>query len=315
MNVTNATNVFWDQAFVKWKQLASQITAPENPIYQSEWDKVVYEYNFEKLISIAPTMEDKARLLAVSSESSSDWLHAIPVPSLGLKLDPMTLKISCGLRLGSTLCHQYQCICGVMVESNGRHGLSCRLNVSSVMSRHNNVNNLLKRALVQAKIPATTEPVGLSRKDGKRPDGLTLVTWKKGKCLLWDFTCADTVCQSYVKECSRVAGAAAEFREKVKNSYYKELEGDYCFFPIAVETFGSWGSESHKLVKEIGKKVMEETGEKRSSFYLFQNISIAIQRGNASCVLGTIPHSEGLDEIFEFVTFGDDLERSEGSGT
>ena len=61
--------------------------------------------------------------------------------------------------------------------------------------------------------------------------------------------------------------------------------------------------------------VMEETGEKRSSFYLFQNISIAIQRGNASCVLGTIPHSEGLDEIFEFVTFGDDLERSEGSGT
>ena len=60
---------------------------------------------------------------------------------------------------------------------------------------------------------------------------------------------------------------------------------------------------------------MEETGEKRSSFYLFQNISIAIQRGNASCVLGTIPHSEGLDEIFEFVTFGDDSERSEGSMT
>ena len=50
-------------------------------------------------------------------------------------------------------------------------------------------------------------------------------------------------------------------------------------------------------------------------FYLFQNISIAIQRGNASCVLGTIPHSEGLDEIFEFVTLGDDSERSEGSMT
>ena len=118
-------------------------------------------------------------------------------------------------------------------------------------------------------------------------------------------TCADTLCQSYVKECSRVAGAAAEFRENVKNSHYKELAGDYCFFPIAVETFGSWGSESHKLVKEIGKKVMEETGEKRSSFYLFQSISIAIQRGNASCVLGTIPHTEGLEEIFDLVTYGD----------
>ena len=59
---------------------------------------------------------------------------------------------------------------------------------------------------------------------------------------------------------------------------------------------------------------MVETGEKRSSFYLFQNISIAIQRGNASCVLGTIPHSEGLEEIFDFVTYGDDSERSDGSG-
>ena len=67
-------------------------------------------------------------------------------------------------------------------------------------------------------------------------------------------------------------------------------------------------------MKKIGKKVMEETGEKRSSFYLFQNISIAIQRGNASCVLGTIPHSEGLEEIFDFVTYGDDSERSDGSG-
>ena len=45
---------------------------------------------------------------------------------------------------------------------------------------------------------------------------------------------------------------------------------------------------------------MEETGEKRSTYYIFQGISITIQRGNASCVLGTVPHSEGLDEIFEF---------------
>ena len=47
---------------------------------------------------------------------------------------------------------------------------------------------------------------------------------------------------------------------------------------------------------------MEETGEKRSTFFLFQSISIAIQRGNASCILGTVPHSEGLEEIFEFVS-------------
>ena len=141
----------------------------------------------------------------------------------------------------------------------------------------------------------------MSRKDGKRPDGLTLTTWKSGKCLLWDTTVADTVCQSYVEQCSKKAGAAAEAREVIKSSKYTDLSETYCFTPIGIETFGSWGIEGHKLVKEIGKKVMEETGEKQSASFLFQSISIAIQRGNASCILGTVPHSEGLDEIFEFL--------------
>ena len=153
-----------------------------------------------------------------------------------------------------------------MVESNGLHGLSCKDRYLGKKSRHGEINNFLKRALVQARIPAINEPSNLSRKDGKRPDGLTLT------------------------------------REKVKISHYKELANDYCFIPVAVETFGSWGQEGYKLVKEIGKKVMEETGERRSTFYLFQNISISIQRGNAACIIGTVPHSEGLEEIFEFET-------------
>ena len=42
------------------------------------------------LKEIARVQEERARLLAVSSQSASDWLHAIPIPSLGLKLDPMS---------------------------------------------------------------------------------------------------------------------------------------------------------------------------------------------------------------------------------
>ena len=63
---------------------------------------------------------------------------------------------------------------------------------------------------------APNEHYGLSRKDRKRPDGLTLTTWKNGKCLIWDFTCADTLCQSSIKQCSKEAGAAAEKRKKIK---------------------------------------------------------------------------------------------------
>ena len=72
--------------------------------------------------------------------------------------------------------------------------------------------------------------------------------------------------------------------------------------PIGIETFGAWGPEGMKLIQSIGRIVAEATGEKRSTSFIFQRISMAIQRGNASCVLGTVPRSEGLEEIFEFET-------------
>ena len=59
-----------------------------------------------------------------------------------------------------------------MVVPYGRHELSCKHQLGR-WSRHNELNHLIKRSLVQAKVQATLEPANLSRLDGKRPDGLT----------------------------------------------------------------------------------------------------------------------------------------------
>jgi len=40
------------------------------------------------------------------------------------------------------------------------------------------------------------------------------------------------------------------------------------------------------------------TLEQRSFGYLMQRLSVAIQRGNAVCVIGTVPSSTNLDELF-----------------
>ena len=46
------------------------------------------------------------------------------------------------------------------------------------------------------------------------------------------------------------------------------------------------------------------------------NNALAIQRGNTSYVLGnTILHTEGLKEIFEFATYVEASESSQGSET
>ena len=52
------------------------------------------------------------------------------------------------------------------------------------------------------------------------------------------------------------------------------------------KTYGPYGPQGIKLVKQIGKKIQDAKGEKLSTFFLFQSISMAIQRGNAVCVMG-----------------------------
>ena len=71
------------------------------------------------------------------------------------------------------------------------------------------MNDIIWRAVKRAQIHAVKEPVGLSRADGKRPDGATLIPWARGKALAWDVTVADTFALSLIGDTSIPAGAAA----------------------------------------------------------------------------------------------------------
>jgi len=67
------------------------------------------------------------------------------------------------------------------VDTHGLHGLACK-KAPSKTTRHHAINDVITRSLIAAGVPVTKEPCGLTRTDGKRPDGLTLA----GKPLTWD---------------------------------------------------------------------------------------------------------------------------------
>ena len=85
---------------------------PTNRAVQADWDKPLFEKVYKDLLERQISPYEKARLLAVASEHASDWLNAIPVPSLGLKLDNTSIRHACGLRLGTIICQPHTCICG-----------------------------------------------------------------------------------------------------------------------------------------------------------------------------------------------------------
>ena len=127
---------------------------------------------------------------------------------------------------------------------------------------------------------------------------MTLHPYKEGNCLVWDVNVVDTLASSHIKETSKLSGAAAEKAEKLKFAKYDEIQKSYYMIPIAIETFGAWGNEGLCFIKSVGQKIKNLTGNKRSTFFLFQSISMAIQRGNAASILGTVKPGKKLDKIY-----------------
>ena len=159
------------------------------------------------------------------------------------------------------------------------------------------VNDLIKRALMSAEIPSRLEPKSLSQYDDRRPDGLPLVPWSNGKCLAWDFTCPDTLAPSHLNAVVIGPGIVANEAEVKKRSKYACLSLIDNFVPVAVETLGGLGEEAYGFMQDLGRRVATVTGERRASEFLFQKLSVAIQRGNASCVLGTVNSSKDCRDL------------------
>ena len=119
---------------------------------------------------------------------------------------------------------------------------------------------------------------------------------REGKPLAWDFTVVDTVCPTYCHTSAEESCKTAEKAELRKIHKYRHLT-DFHFIPIGAETLGPFGPHAVQFLEDLGNKICNINGERRSKSFLFQSIGIAIQRGNASCVMGTTGSMGKLEEL------------------
>lgn len=283
------------EAMSAWSFLRPK-TRPKSLRCQHQWDAIACKAVQQGLLSSCSSAVDRARLLAVFERESGLWLSALPSPNLGTLFDDCSLSMCVGLRLGLRTNHPHSCRCGGIVDDRGHHALSCRMSAGRI-PRHASLNDLVRRALVSANVPAVLEPIGIVRSDGKRPDGLTLVPWGHGKSLVWDATCVDTLAPSHLQATSSCAGAAAATAERNKIIKYNDLTGCYSFTPLGFETMGSWGPDTKTFIRDLSARLNEATGDKRSGSFLRQRLSQAIQRGNAASLLGSMPRGDGLGDV------------------
>lgn len=189
--------------------------------------------------------------------------------------------------MGCPLSSPHVCVhCGEEIDQYATHGLSCKWSQGR-HSRHGEINDIIHRALVSAKIPSRLEPSGLLPSDGKRPDGMTIIPWSSGRLLVWDATCCDTLAASNIHTAVSGAGAVAARAEDLKTMKYQHLDSAFSFVPVAVETCGAFGPMAHDFLHDLGRRVKKATLEDGAYCQLIQRISI--QRGNTASVFGSLP--------------------------
>ena len=96
---------------------------------------------------------------------------------------------------------------------------------------------------------------------------------------------------------SRTAGAAAETAADVKTAKYAPLVQTYVFVPITMETMGAINSDGLEFLGDLGRRITQVTDDIRESAFLFQRLSVLIQRYNAVANQGTFAHTTSEDEF------------------
>ena len=187
-----------------------------------------------------------ASLVSSSQNCFSAWLNCLPSSATGGLLDDESFRIPIPLILGLRLCSPHKCRCGAQIDVLGRHPLSCKLSAGRI-SRHCALNDLIKSALNKAGFPSQLEPVGLDRRDGKRPDGPTIFPYKNGKCLIWDASCSDSFSPSHLLQTVPNLGWASQKAETAKIQKYRS----HIFVPLAVETSAIFGFHAFSFLSDI----------------------------------------------------------------
>ena len=71
---------------------------------------------------------------------------------------------------------------------------------------------------------------------------------------------------------------------ETKHERYTKLEKSYIFQPISFETLGPINSSGHSFICELSRRIAAISGELRATAFLYQRLSITVQRFSAVCL-------------------------------
>ena len=113
--------------FTAWTSFSCAPIPPHELQYiRKVWDRPIADNQLANISSKLSAEVDEARILSASSPHSGDWLMAMTILLIGLRLSDEMIRIAVGFRLVLRTCEPHTCPCEKEVDARGLHGLSYR---------------------------------------------------------------------------------------------------------------------------------------------------------------------------------------------
>ena len=104
-----------------------------------------------------------------------------------------------------------------------------------------------------------------------------------------------TLAATYLTSASTTAGSVAEGAASRKDNKYFAVAQSHVFVPLTMDTLGPINFKGLKFLSELCIRLTAATDDPREASFLFQRISILIQRFNAVCFQGTFTQPEEVE--------------------
>ena len=159
--------------------------------------------------------------------------------------------------------------------------------------------------VAEAWAAAILKPAGLSRVDGKRPDGATVLLFSRGFPMAWDATIVYSCASSNLHATASSAGAAAASAEDHKRTNIRVCchENRVNFQPFCLETVGLFGPSVQLILTEIAARISVRTVEKGVQSRLHRQIASAVQTAMPCACLRPTGASGWRNDGFVYISF------------
>ena len=195
---------------------------------------------------------------AISTPHSGSWLPALPNTNLGLVMSWEEFLVALRLRLGIAVFPSppllVQCPCGQVIDKFGDHVLGYGSGPLR-LKRHSALCDILCQYLLVDNAGSCREQC-FSSKSNDRPGDVFHPDFLQGKAAYFDISVRNSFTTCFINNCSTKAGAAAEAGEVQKDLHYDSdvTNAGASFYPMIVETYGTWSTYSLEIIKVIARK-------------------------------------------------------------